>query len=178
MPQNIKTCSFLFYILLIPALCLAQISGKVTDETDAPILGVNIYVENTYIGTTSNVDGVFYLENSPKEGGILVFQSLGFKSFKRKLEPREQISDLLVRLIPEAISLDEVVLNTSEDPAYGIMRKAIAARKSHLEQLGSYRADFYSRGLIALDSVPEKIFGQEVGDLDERIEAIEGAIVN
>ena len=177
MPQNIKTCSFLFYILLIPALCLAQISGKVTDETDAPILGVNIYVENTYIGTTSNVDGVFYLENSPKEGGILVFQSLGFKSFKRKLEPREQISDLLVRLIPEAISLDEVVLNTSEDPAYGIMRKAIAARKSHLEQLGSYRADFYSRGLIALDSVPEKIFGQEVGDLDGAIDSTRSGIL-
>lgn len=168
--------SFLFFILC-PVLGLSQINGKVTDESGAPILGVNIYIENTYMGTTSNLEGVFNLENSPKEGGVLVFQSLGYKSFKYKVKPKEQVNDLVVKLIPEAISLDEVVLNTTEDPAYPIMRKTIAARKSHLEKIGSYRADFYSRGLIALDSVPEKIFGQEVGDLNGAIDSTRSGVL-
>ncbi len=178
MLQIVKAYFFSIYIFLLPVFCWAQISGKVIDDQGSPILGVNIYIENTYIGTTSNVDGVFNLESSPKEGGVLVFQSLGFKSFKRTLEPREKISDLVVKLVPEAISLDEVVvLKISEDPAYDIMRKAIAARKSHLERLGSYRADFYSRGLIALDSVPEKILGQEVGDLGGAIDSTRSGIL-
>ena len=177
MPNTYIFRTITLIVYLYPAVFFGQISGTVTDNMDAPILGVNIYIENTYIGTTSNGDGEFLLERSPKEGGVLVFQSLGFKSHNVRITGGEKIDNLHIKLIPEAISLQEVLITNSEDPAYPIMRKAIAARKSHMQKMATFRAEFYSRGLIALDSVPEKIFGQDIGDLDGAIDSTRSGVI-
>ena len=82
-----------------------------------------------------------------------------------------------VTLQEESTSLDEVILNTKEDPAYRIIRETIAQRKENLEKLSEYTADFYSRGLWRVKDIPEKIFGQEVGDFDGALDSTRTGIV-
>src|SRR5690606_7582384 len=84
---------------------------------------------------------------------------------------------LNVSLEEETTSLDEVVVNTSEDPAYRIIRNTIAQRKENIEKLSEYIADFYSRGLWNVKDVPEKIMGQEVGDFGGMLDSTRTGII-
>src|SRR5688572_283558 len=49
--------------VIAPAGPTAQaVSGRVTDESDAPIPGVNVLVKGTTVGTTTDTDGRFSLD--------------------------------------------------------------------------------------------------------------------
>lgn len=75
-------------LFLIPLLtCIyfslsAQISvsGKVTDPNGGPMQGVSVLVKGTQIGTSTNANGVFSLENVPSASSVLVFTFIGFST--------------------------------------------------------------------------------------------------
>ena len=56
----------------------AQIVGKVTDTKGEPLPFVNIYLEDTYDGTTSNDDGDFELNIAATGNYTVVFQFFRF----------------------------------------------------------------------------------------------------
>ena len=64
---------------------IAQIKGTVTDSKEQPLPFVNIYIENTYTGTTSNQDGVYELNVNKTGSYTVVFQFLGYKTVKKEL---------------------------------------------------------------------------------------------
>ena len=54
--------------LCVPGTLFAQsheITGKVLDENDMPVVGANVIVDGTTIGTNSGLDGSFKLTVSP-----------------------------------------------------------------------------------------------------------------
>ncbi len=168
--------------LFLLLLCLnfnlsAQIVGKVTDQKGEPLPYVNIYVEKTYNGTTSNDDGNFELSVTEPGDYTVVFQFLGYATQRKSISIRSFPYVMNVSLKEELVSLDEVVLNTSEDPAYRIIRRTIEARKVNLDRIAAFKADFYSRGLWRVDSLPEKILGQEVGDFDGQLDSTRTGII-
>ena len=140
--------------LFISASLSAQIVGKVTDTKGQPLPYVNIYLQNSYIGTTTNDDGNYTLSVSEKSEYKIIFQFLGYKTLTHTIVPSSFPFILNVSLEEETTSLDEVIVNTSEDPAYRIIRNTIAQRKENLEKLSEYTADFYSRGLWKVKNVP------------------------
>ncbi len=79
---------FTLLLLLIVNLIHAQtiISGNVTDVKGEAIPGANIFLENTYDGTTSNEKGGF--EFSTNETGMknLIVKFIGYKEFRRTIE--------------------------------------------------------------------------------------------
>src|SRR5690554_5705729 len=100
---------FLFITLLAFALnATAQprtIRGKVTDDAGHPLPGVTIVVKGTTIGTISDVEGDYALENVPGDG-TLVFSFVG-------MSPQEVVvgnqSVLDVQMETETIGIEEVV---------------------------------------------------------------------
>ena len=138
---------------------------------------MNIYLQDSYTGTTTNDDGNYSLNISQPGEHRIIFQFLGYKSITKTITPTSFPYILNVSLNEETTSLDEVVLNTQEDPAYRIIRATIAQRKENLEKLSEYTADFYSRGLWRVKDIPEKIFGQEVGDFDGALDSTRTGII-
>lgn len=57
------------------------------------------------------------------------------------------------------------------------MRQTIAKRKDNLNKLKAFRAEFYSRGLLKMVDVPEKVLGQDVGDFDGALDSTRTGIV-
>src|SRR5690606_22855628 len=168
----------LFIFLLLSALFIqAPIVGKITDTHGQPLPYVNIYLQNSYIGTTTNDDGNYALGVSEKMEYKITFQFLGYKTISKTVAPNSFPYILNVSLEEETTSLDEVIVNTSEDPAYQIIRNTIAQRKRNLEKLNEYTADFYSRGLWKVKDVPEKIMGQEVGDFGGMLDSTRTGII-
>lgn len=169
---------FIFLSLLFLSISLsAQITGKVTDSKNNPLPYVNIYLDNTYTGTTSNEDGNYSLELFEKGIYQVVFQSLGYTTVKKEVNITSFPFQLDLFLTEETVSLDEVIIDASEDPAYKIIRATIAKRKENLEKIGAFKANFYSRGIWRVDSVPKKILGQEVGDFEGALDSTRTGII-
>lgn len=155
----------------------AQIIGTITDQKNEPLPFVNILVENTYKGTTSNNDGYYELNVTEVKTYNLVYTFLGYKTVKKQVQIDTFPFELNITLEEESVSLDEVVINSEENPADAIIRQAIAKRKENLEKINSFKADFYSRGLIKIVDAPEKILGQDVGDLGGNLDSTRTGII-
>lgn len=169
--------SLLLLLILTTTSLQAQIVGKITDTKGEPLPFVNIYLQDTYDGTTSNDEGDYELNINAKGNYTVVFQFLGFKTETKQLEVNTLPFHLDVSMVEESVSLSEVVVNAQEDPAYRIIRNTIAQRKINLEKISEFTADFYSRGLWRVDDVPEKILGQEVGDLDGALDSTRTGVI-
>jgi len=169
-------------VLLLITLCFntivfSQITGNIKDTNNETLAFVNIYIEGTYKGTTSNDEGNYELNVTEQGTYTIVYKFLGFKTEKKTVDISSFPYELHVTLQEENLSLDEVVINSNENPANRIIRAAIDNRKLMLEKIAAFKADFYSRGLIKIEDVPEKIFGQEVGDLEGSLDSTRSGII-
>lgn len=85
---------------------VASISGQVTDESDAPIPGVNVLVKGTTRGTTTDVNGRYTLEVQ-ELNAVLVFSFIGYITQEVEIGSKSTID---VKLILDIQSLEEVVV--------------------------------------------------------------------
>lgn len=143
----------------------APLSGKVTTSEGEPLAFATIYLRGTTIGTTTNVQGQYALTLQPGNWEV-VFQYVGFEPKVMPVVMGKSAQNLDVTLRPEAIKLSEFVVNANaEDPAYPIMRKAIAKRTYYRDQVAAYSCNTYVKGNIKFLNAPKKIMGQDLGDL-------------
>ena len=155
----------------------AQIHGTITNSKNKPLPSVSIYFENTYNGTTSNDQGLYELDIPSKGKHTLVFQYLGYKTIKKEIEINNKSMKLDILLNEENIQLNEVTINSKENPANRIIRNAIDYRKENLNKVKSYTSNFYSKGIFRIKNAPKKIFGQEVGDLGGGLDSTRSGVV-
>lgn len=126
--------SYLKHILLVLLLVFVasvfgqtEIKSKVVDFTTLlPLENASIYLENTTIGTVSNVDGKFVLRIPQGfEEDSLIISSIGYKSYKSAVKDFDSSEDVF--LVEDIASLDEVLLVADPRPVTGndIVLKAI-----------------------------------------------------
>ena len=75
---------FLLFTLLLcsSAIALAQtkVSGVVVDAQGEPVVGAAVYVEGSQnVGTMTDIDGNFTLNNVPAKAKYIIASSLGYK---------------------------------------------------------------------------------------------------
>lgn len=170
---------YLVTLLLLNIITLgqAQIIGKITDSNSKAIPYVNIYLENSYTGTTSNDDGNYKLSIQDKGDHTIVYQFLGYKTVTKKIAVESFPYILNIRLEPETTSLQEVVINTNEDPANRIIRATISRQKENLANISEYTADFYSRGVWKVKNAPKKILGQTIRGVEGSLDSTRSGII-
>ncbi|MEG2060331.1 MAG: TonB-dependent receptor [Alistipes sp.] len=103
--------------LCSPSLLFAQsyvITGKVLDETGLPVVGANVIVDGTTIGTNTMLDGTFSLAAPPQHKTLSVTY-LGYKPVQLALGKQTKF---VVNLVPDGREIDEVVVI-----AYGTQKK-------------------------------------------------------
>lgn len=159
--------SLLFVLLLhIPSFA-GVIKGKVTDDKGEVLPYATVYIEGTTIGTTTNGAGNYELTVRPGTYKV-VCQYVGFRqsSFNVTITGSEAHEHDL-KLREEALEMKEVVIRaTDEDPAYRIIRSAISRRKFHLDQMRSFQASIYFKGVMRSRHLPDKFMGQQVKTTD------------
>ena len=156
-------------ILLLPLIGFAQLHGIVSDENGEPLPYASVYVRNSTNGTITNGDGEYRLPLDPGTYNV-VFQYIGYQQKIENVSLTGKSLRLNVRMEPSDIEISEVVI-TTEDPAYPIMRKAIAKRSYFRSRTPEYSCDAYIKGFYKLVDAPKKIFGQEIGDMDGALDS-------
>lgn len=104
-----------FLSLAVVANTQAQqvVSGTVTSSDDGePLVGVNVQIQGTVIGTTTDLDGEYQIEASGNQ--VLVFSMVGFQRYETIVGDRSTIDVTLEVFVGE---LDEVIVT-----AFGLER--------------------------------------------------------
>jgi len=165
-------CSVLF-----TAPLLGQLSGVITDDEGNTLPYASIYIEGTSNGTTTNIDG--YYDFALKPGAYtIIYQYVGFSTVKENITIDKQPLKKDIILSGQGVNLSEVVIAAdAEDPAYAIIRKAIKKRPYYKDKVNSYKAGLYIKGLIRTSDVPEKFFGQSIGDMEGILDSTRQGII-
>jgi hypothetical protein len=154
-----KLCynTFIFCALALCSTTFAQtagVRGTISDEEANPLSFATIFVKQLGTGTTANVEGSYEILLAPGQYE-LVFQHLGRRSEVRVIQVKQEFTALNITLVPQEILLQSVTVNADdEDPAYSIMRKAIAKSNYHRNVLDSYSARVYIKGAGKLKDYP------------------------
>ena len=130
------------------------IKGIITDQKGEAVPFASIGVEKQPAGTMANQEGRYQLELAPGQYRIY-FQCLGYQTQALEVEVKDGLTTADIQLTEVAIQMKEVtVASRNEDPAYGIMRKAIARAKINKMMVDSYKARVYIRGSGRVIEIP------------------------
>ena len=154
---------FLRFIFLMLTLALSTensfafiggLRGTVKDTKGEPLPYTTIFVRQTGSGTVANANGSYELTLPPGKYDI-AFQYLGYETIVKQVEITDSFQELDIVLTEQARMLETVtVTSDAEDPAYTIMRKAIAKAKYHQQQIDRYTARVYIKGTGQLKDYP------------------------
>lgn len=170
--------SFLLLTFVAYSFCLnAQVNGKVTNQNGEGLSFVNIYFEGTTNGTTTNESGEYQLETNSPGDHTIVFKYLGYKTKRVEIAITRFPYTFDVVLEAQRLSLDEITVKAEENPANRVIRNAISQRKEYKDKLSAFTAEFYSKGLIRIKDAPERIMGQDLGDLGGGLDSTRSGII-
>lgn len=80
-------------------------TGRITDDKGNPVAGASVVIKGTNIGTITDVNGFFKLQNIPSNG-IFVVSSVGFVSKEVSIKP----GYFTIAMNPSVASMQEVVV--------------------------------------------------------------------
>lgn len=146
--MNASKTPLVFCLLLFHFAAQASggLRGNIRNTKGEPLSFASVMVKSTADGTIANEDGKYEIALPPGTYEV-VFQYLGHKTQTQRVEVATEYATLDVTLEEQAITLSEVqVSGSGEDPAYTIMRKAIAMSRFHLLEVDSYTARTYVKG--------------------------------
>jgi hypothetical protein len=144
----------IFFLLFTTASMAGGIRGTIKADDGSMLSFATIYVKQLGTGTVTNTDG-FYELSLPAGNYDIVFQYLGYETQERKVMVGIDYQSIDIVMKVQVVVLQNVIIRSgNEDPAYTIMRKAIAKAKYHTQQLDRYSARVYIKGAGKLVDYP------------------------
>ncbi len=98
-----------------PGAAVVKVQGIVTDEKGQPVIGANVSVPNTTLGTITDIDGAYTLL-VPK-GSTLKFSYIGYTEQSIPLKNQKVLN---VQLSEDVATLNELIV-----VGYGVMKKSV-----------------------------------------------------
>jgi hypothetical protein len=141
-----KTLLFTLLIWTIGSVNAGGVKGILSSFSGEPLPYATIYIDQIQSGTTTNQSGFFEITLAP---GVydLVFQYMGYKTVSKRVQIGNGFFELNVVLKENSVELKSATIYAGkEDPAYTLMRKAIAKAPFHLQELNWYTAQVYMKG--------------------------------
>jgi len=142
----------LLLLTLAPLGTMAQtrISGQVTDQAGEGLTGANIYLEGTYDGTTSNLEGRFVLESSETGEQVLRIEYIGYKGIRKPMALEGGTIELARITLKEELNELTAVTITAGTFEAGDKKKSIALSSIDMVTTDGSSGDVYG----ALQALP------------------------
>ena len=167
---------YLLTFCLIIATSLAALSqapgsgvrGIIKTKKGEPLPFAAIIVKGTSVSTISNEEGRYQLDLKPGYYEV-IFQYLGYKTGQKGFTVEDKMQTFDLTMEEQALRLGEVRIGApDEDPAYTIMRSAIAKSRYHFLQVDSYTAKVYSKSSVVVTDLPmEFLYKKELKEMEK-----------
>lgn len=153
---NFAACCLLLCTIVFALPSQGQVvTGKVTNEQSEPVPYATIFVAEAKTGTITNDEGHFKIQ-LPRGEYHVTIRSLGYVQQIKTVHIGSDSLQLNVVLQPQEFQIKEVkVFPGQEDPAYFIMRKAIAKAPYFRQKIKHYEAELYIKSNFAFTNIPK-----------------------
>ncbi len=146
-------------VSFVSAAQSVTVKGKVVERGSGETLPyTHVFIKGTSVGTTSDNDGTFtltYDKRAVKSDSLFV-SYLGYNTYKVSLASIKD--EILVTLAPDMFELGEFVIRPGENPAWAILRHAIANKKTNdIKNAKAYKCEEYSKIRFDLNHFTENI---------------------
>ncbi len=103
---------FLSLLTLISLQSAGQITigGFIREKSGEPLLGVNVFIEGTYDGATTDINGEFSITTEVSDSVVLVASFIGFHDYKVLLDNERNNIQLNIQLKEKINKLNAVVI--------------------------------------------------------------------
>jgi hypothetical protein len=172
----------ILFTLLIPAVAFTQtaITGKVTDQKQQPLPGVNVYIKGTVDGGTSDVNGTFSFVTDAAGKQTLIASMIGMESFSAEAELTG--APVIINIsLKESVSELNAVEITAGSFSAGDVKKAAVLSSIDVATTAGATADIIG----ALQTLPGTLPSMEQsglvvrgGDVSESKAYFDGILVN
>jgi hypothetical protein len=155
MKLTVRISLFIFFSTLTAHA--QTLKGRITGKSGDPIPYSTVYIQELKQGTTSNTKGDYEIR-LPAGKYTVIYQSLGYEPvlFNITISDNTITRDVILQV--QYYQIPEVRITASgEDPAYGIMRKAIGLAPYYLNNISYYKANVYLKGNLVINKIPRLI---------------------
>lgn len=155
--RMIRNLLFLFtFLLFSEASAQFIVQGKVTDaETGDPIPFASVLLKGTTLGMNTDFEGNYSLSAKSLPDSIVV-SYIGYLTQSKPLSNQAE-QTLNFQLRPSDFQLEAFVFEAGENPAFEIIRKAVAKKKEFDKRsLTAYETKNYTKIEIDIDHVAEE----------------------
>lgn len=144
-----------FFIVLLSFYSFSQTNRtfKIVDQSDnSPVAFANIiFNDDVYSGTISDIDGLFKIPSDVKK---ITISYIGYESQTLNID---DLKTNVIRLEQKISALDEVVINSTENPAHRIIRNAVKNKDiNNPEHLDAFTYTSYDKIYIDTEGIEIK----------------------
>ena len=151
-----------FFVVILFTFFLAKMAaaqtglrGTVKNAQGEVLPFAAVIVKGTPNGTITNAEGRYEIALAPGQYTI-VFQFLGYQTIQKPATVETGFVTLDATLQEQALRLAEVQTKSGrEDPAYTIMRRAIAKSRFHQLQVQRFKARVYTKSSVTVLDLPK-----------------------
>jgi len=115
-----KTLMMLFAVITSINMAIAQqkfsISGTVNNDKNEPLIGANVYLNGTTIGTATNNIGEFTIKNIKEGNYELCVSYLGYKRYRTQINLDKAVANLNIIMQESEGELGEIVVTATGTP--------------------------------------------------------------
>ncbi len=136
---------------------MQKIQGKIIDDdTQEPLPFVNVYLKGSSDGAVTDSTGHFTIYFNPPTDSVMV-SFVGYVSQSYATSYFETAYEV-IRLKPVLVNLKEVVFDGGENPAWAIVRNAVARKDLHDHRnLKAFEYSSYNRMEVDIENLPIKL---------------------
>ncbi|MCP3683825.1 MAG: carboxypeptidase-like regulatory domain-containing protein [bacterium] len=99
-----------------PGLRYTILTGKVTDESGIPLEFANVYLANTFIGASTDKDGLYSINNVPVGTNTVIVSMMGYEVVQKKIRHMEPVHQNLSFQLKEKVEVLSEVVVVAESP--------------------------------------------------------------
>ena len=156
-----------FLLLSFLHISAQKIHGTVFSERGDLLPYASITVKGSSTGASANNKANFSF-SLPAGTYTLVCQNIGYAATEKTITVSGE-TEVTFILKEQKLVLKEVIVKTGdEDPAYEIIRQAIKKRPYYHTQVNAFSCDLYTKDMIKLRNLPDRILGRKIPDEDRK----------
>ncbi|HZB13949.1 MAG TPA: TonB-dependent receptor, partial [Chryseolinea sp.] len=115
----------LFALLLQESYAQVKISGRVIDVSGDPIPGVNVFLADTYDGTSTDANGRFEFETPQQGKQLLTARFIGYKEFIQEVQIANKNYEITIKLVEAINELQAVTITAGAFTASDVARRTV-----------------------------------------------------
>lgn len=116
-------------ILSLSSSFAAQIHGKVTDGASGTALaGANVFLKGTAIGTTTDLEGSYSINNAPEGDFVLVATYIGYKRYESSISIQgDRKITQNIKMIYTMVSMNEIQITAQREGQVAAINQQISS---------------------------------------------------